>query len=46
MADNDEVMGQAMGVRLAESGGLLLGRRSYEDMLAYWNTSSTAEFPS
>ena len=38
MTDNDDVMGQAMGARLAESGGLLLGRRSYEDMLAYWNT--------
>jgi dihydrofolate reductase len=23
---------------MAESGGLLLGRRSYEDMLGYWNT--------
>ena len=41
MADNDDVMGQAMGVRLAESGGLLLGRRSYEDMLAYWNTTDS-----
>jgi hypothetical protein len=29
MADNDDVMGQVMGVRLAESGGLLLGRRSW-----------------
>jgi hypothetical protein len=36
MADNDDVMGQVMGVRLAESGGLLLGQRSYEDMLGYW----------
>ena len=34
MGDNDDVMGQALGLRLAESGGLLLGRRSYEDMLA------------
>jgi hypothetical protein len=41
MADNDEVMGRAMAVRLAESGGLLLGRRSYEDMLAYWNTTDS-----
>ena len=39
--DNDDVMGQALGVRLAESGGLLLGRRSYEDMLAYWNTTDS-----
>ena len=41
MGDNDDVMGQALGVRLAESGGLLLGRRSYEDMLAYWNTTDS-----
>jgi dihydrofolate reductase len=41
MADNDDVMGQAMGARLAESGGLLLGRRSCEDMLAYWNTTDS-----
>jgi dihydrofolate reductase len=41
MADNDDVMGQVMGVRLAQSGGLLLGRRSYEDMLAYWNTTDS-----
>jgi dihydrofolate reductase len=41
MADNDDVMGQVMGVRLAESGGLLLGRRSYEDMLGYWNTTDS-----
>ena len=37
MDDNDDVMGQVMGARLAESGGLLLGRRSYEDMLTHWN---------
>jgi dihydrofolate reductase len=41
MGDNDDVMGQALGLRLAESGGLLLGRRSYEDMLAYWNTTDS-----
>ena len=41
MGDNDDVMGQALGLRLAESGGLLLGRRSYEDMLGYWNTTDS-----
>jgi dihydrofolate reductase len=26
---------------MARSGGLLLGRRSYEDMLGYWNTQDS-----
>jgi dihydrofolate reductase len=35
---NDEVMGRALGGRMGQpGGGLLLGRRSYEDMLASWN---------
>lgn len=35
---NDGAMVQAIGERMAKSGGgLLLGRRSYEDMLAAWN---------
>ena len=34
----DEVMGRALGARMNKpDGGLLLGRRSYEDMLTYWN---------
>ncbi|HWH11729.1 MAG TPA: dihydrofolate reductase family protein [Solirubrobacteraceae bacterium] len=34
----DEVMGQALGARIGRpDGGLLLGRRSYEDMLSSWN---------
>jgi dihydrofolate reductase len=33
---NDEVMGRAMGVRMARDGALLLGRRTYEDFAAYW----------
>ena len=41
VTDNDEVMGRAMGARMVQSGGLLLGRRSYEDMLAYWNTTDS-----
>lgn len=35
---NDEVMGHALAERMGKpDGGLLLGRRSYEDMLAFWN---------
>ena len=37
----DDVMGQAMGARLATSDGLVLGRRTYEDLLAYWNTTDS-----
>jgi dihydrofolate reductase len=44
MPDNDDVMGQAMGARMARSGGLLLGRRSYEDMLTYWNSVTGSPF--
>lgn len=36
-AGNDEVMGQFMGQRMAQGGALLLGRRTYEDVLSYWN---------
>jgi dihydrofolate reductase len=34
----DDVLLSALGERRAESGGVVLGRRSYEDMLGYWNT--------
>jgi dihydrofolate reductase len=37
----DDVMGGALGARMAESGGLLLGRRTYEDLLSYWNTQDS-----
>jgi dihydrofolate reductase len=38
IAGNDEVMGQALAARMGKpDGGLLLGRRSYEGMLASWN---------
>lgn len=34
----DEVMGRALGARMGRpDGALLLGRRSYEEMLASWN---------
>jgi dihydrofolate reductase len=37
----DDVMAGALGTRMAESGGLLLGRRTYEDLLSYWNTQDS-----
>jgi dihydrofolate reductase len=37
----DEVVNAAMGARMPQSGGLLLGRRSYEDLLGYWNTQDS-----
>jgi dihydrofolate reductase len=33
----DPDIAEAMGARMAESDGLLLGRRTYEDLLASWN---------
>jgi dihydrofolate reductase len=33
---NDEVMGRVMGERMAQSGALLLGRRTYEDFAGFW----------
>jgi dihydrofolate reductase len=37
----DDVVNAAMGARMPRSGGLLLGRRSYEGMLGYWNTTDS-----
>ena len=34
----DPEIGAAMGVRMAQSDGLLLGRRTYEDLLTTWNS--------
>jgi dihydrofolate reductase len=33
----DPEIGAAMGVRMSQSDGLLLGRRTYEDLLTTWN---------
>ncbi len=36
----DDAMGKAIGERMAAGGGLggwLFGRRTYEDLLSYWN---------
>ena len=35
-ANADEVMGRAMGERMAGGGALLFGRRTYEKMAAFW----------
>jgi dihydrofolate reductase len=40
-ANVDHVMMEAMGARMGEGNRLLLGRRSYEDMLGYWNTQDS-----
>src|ERR1700731_4397650 len=34
----DPEIGAAMGVRMSQSDGLLLGRRTYEDLLTTWNS--------
>jgi dihydrofolate reductase len=33
----DPEIGSAMGIRMSQSDGLLLGRRTYEDLLTTWN---------
>jgi dihydrofolate reductase len=37
----DEIMGAALAERMAQSSGLLFGRRTYEDLLSYWNTQDS-----
>jgi dihydrofolate reductase len=37
----DAVVGQALGTRMQRSRGLLLGRRTYEDLLSFWNTQDS-----
>lgn len=44
-AGNDEVMGRFMSERMARGGGaLLFGRRTYEDVLSFWNTQPDSPF--
>jgi dihydrofolate reductase len=38
---DDVMMDVVLGTRTPASGGLLLGRHSYEDMLGYWNTQDS-----
>jgi dihydrofolate reductase len=37
----DEVTGAAMGARMTSSSRLLFGRRTYEDLLSYWNSQDS-----
>src|SRR5215218_5695003 len=37
----DAVLGEVSGAAMAGTGALLLGRRTYEDVLAYWNTTDS-----
>jgi dihydrofolate reductase len=37
----DEVVGAAMGARMASSSGLLFGRRTYDDLLSFWNSQDS-----
>jgi dihydrofolate reductase len=37
----DAVQGEVAGAFMVKTGGLLLGRRTYEDLLAYWNTTDS-----
>jgi dihydrofolate reductase len=43
-ARSDVVVGQALGRHLASSAGLLLGRRTYDDLLSHWNKESDNPF--
>jgi dihydrofolate reductase len=44
-AGNDDVMGRYLGERMARGGGaLLFGRRTYEDLLSFWNTQPDSPF--
>jgi dihydrofolate reductase len=43
----DDAVGKAMGERMAAGGGLagwLFGRRTYEDLLSYWNRQPDSPF--
>ncbi len=43
----DDAVGKAMGERMAAGGGLagwLFGRRTYEDLLSYWNQQPDSRF--
>ena len=42
----DEVMNKAMGGRMGSGGGLLFGRRTYEDLLSHWNSQNESPLPS
>src|SRR5256885_7326441 len=41
---SDEFVVAAMGPRMAASAGLILGRRTYEEVLGYWNTQPDSAY--
>ena len=41
---NDEVMGQVMAERMVRGGAQLLGRRTYQDVLSFWNSQPDNPF--
>ena len=42
--NGDAVMNEAWGARLSHSGGLLFGRRTYTEVLGYWNSQPDNAF--
>lgn len=45
VANNDDVMNNALGARMARrDNSLLFGRRTYEDLLAHWNSVTDSPF--
>src|SRR5690348_17196156 len=45
VGDRDqEIIGAVVGERFADSRGWLLGRRTYEDVLGYWNSVPNSNF--
>jgi dihydrofolate reductase len=42
--NDDPDIGRALGERMAASSGLLLGRRTYENLLSYWNAQTDSPF--
>jgi dihydrofolate reductase len=41
---SDEIVGQVVGERMTASAGLLFGRRTYDDLLGYWNSVPDSPF--
>ena len=44
VAGSDGVVGQILGERMACSGGWIFGRRTYEEVLSYWNRQPDSPF--
>lgn len=42
--NSDEIIGSVLGERMARGGGLLFGRRTYEDLLSHWNRLPDSPF--